>query len=116
MIEILNKLKEYFNYIFFEVRCEETVYKQIINGELFDTSQSQLVYVFPENYELVDMVGSKIYKGKEDYFVMRYRYSDYGLPVRFDKIKIDNVKDIIGRYDVEKYIELFGEVELVWQI
>ena len=112
-MDMMDKLKECFDYMIYGARYEEPVYKQIIDGELFDTSKAELVYVIPENYELADMVGDKIYRGAKGYFIMRYWNPDGGLPVRFSKISDKVVKEIIGKYDAEKYIELFGDVESV---
>lgn len=72
--------------------------KSIINGLLYDTDISELIYM--DKYK-----GRIYYKTpNNNYFVL------YGTGEIVPTIE-DNVKDILGKNDIEKYIELFGKVK-----
>lgn len=88
--------------------------REVINGKLYDTSKAINVcnliipYEKMPNYGFVVYCGCSesvsIYKGSTEWFIEIY-----------GKLKPADekwVKDILGKYDVEKYIEFFGEPEL----
>ena len=72
--------------------------KSIINGLLYDTDISELIYM--------DKYKERIYykTSNNNYFVL------YGTGEIVPTIE-DNIKDILGKNDIEKYIKLFGEVK-----
>lgn len=86
--------------------------RKVINGKLYDTSKATCIlecFVFADEIPNFDAclhlsIPVKIYKGNTKWFVTSC----------LDIIVVDEnwVKDVIGRNNVEKYIELFGEPEL----
>ena len=68
--------------------------KVIINNKLFDF----------DRLEKVTELRLKIYKGEKEF----YGIMDEGI------VEVDEnwLKELLGKYDVEKYIEVFGEPEL----
>lgn len=87
--------------------------RRIINNKLYDTSKAQNIYSIRlshddiPNYDLpiVDLGGIEvtIYKGNIEWFIEYYRF--------IEPVSEIWVQDILGRLNVDKYIELFGEVE-----
>lgn len=86
--------------------------RKIINGKLYDTSKAKyickcsvdtdtipMIDIYPRCYTVV-----LIYKGNTEWFIVIYR----------DIVVVDEfyIKAILGKSNVEKYIELFGEPEL----
>lgn len=72
--------------------------KKIVNGKLYDTSTSEEIYVD-------EWSNRHIFKTqKGNYFLL------YGNGEIVPKTE-DEIKEYLGEHDVEKYIELFGEVE-----
>lgn len=70
--------------------------KKIVNGLLYDTDTSELIYHDEINRR-------RWYKTKnENYFVL-YANGEIGPKTE------DAVRDHLGKNNVEKYIELFGE-------
>lgn len=86
--------------------------RKVINGQLYDTSKATRIlecFVFADEIPNFDaclhlLIPVKIYKGNTKWFVTSC----------LDIIVVDEnwAKDVIGRNNVEKYIELFGEPEL----
>lgn len=72
--------------------------KKIINGLLYDTEVSTIIYT--------EQINNRIwYKtNKNNYFVF------YRTGAIIPKTE-EEVKDFLGKNDVDKYIELFGEVD-----
>lgn len=94
-----------------ETRVEEPekVYREIIAGILFDTSKAEKiseVYAMPPGYSGIYFNGMKttIYEGKRLWFTV---CAGQVVPVTDEW-----VRDIIGRTDPDKYIEIFGEPEM----
>ena len=93
---------------------KELVIRKIIDGKLYDTSNAKNIcsVVVPENeipeckFPFWTLGGQKvtIYKGNTEFFIT---YSCYLQPVD-EKW----VRNWIGKQDIDKYIELFGEPEL----
>lgn len=72
--------------------------RRIIDGKMYDTDKSEIVYID----EMNDRVFYRTKKGT--YFVL-YKNGEM-------RIKNENfLKELLEKYDVDKYIELFGEVE-----
>lgn len=86
--------------------------RKIINGKLYDTSKATYicgcsvdtdtiptVNIYPRRYTVI-----LIYKGNTEWFIV----------ICGDIVVLDEfyIKVILGRNNVEKYIELFGEPEL----
>lgn len=91
--------------------------KSIINGKLYDTEKStkicqtkdhRLLFITPNgNYFSCDTENGEYIQSGEDvvYQVFAVIYSD----IRPETEQY--TRENIGMYDVEKYVELFGEVE-----
>lgn len=87
--------------------------RKIINGKLYDTSKAERIYALIlghediPNYDLpIRSLGGQdviIYRGISEWFIEYFRI--------IEPVKEDWVKYILGKYDADKYIELFGEVE-----
>jgi hypothetical protein len=72
--------------------------KRIINGLLYDTEVSELIYTD-------ETTSRKLYKTSNGNFFTFY-------PTGEIRAKTEEAtKDYLGRYDVEKYIEIFGNVD-----
>lgn len=72
--------------------------KKIIDGLLYDTETSEIIYTDEFKERTWYMTKNK------NYFIF-YRYGSI-----VPKSEIE-VKEFLGIYDVDKYIELFGEVQ-----
>lgn len=93
---------------------KELVIRKIIDGKLYDTSKAEKIctVVVPEDeipeckFPFWTLGGQKvtIYKGNTEFFIT---YSCYLQPVDEEW-----VRNWIGKKDIDKYIELFGEPEL----
>ena len=70
--------------------------KRIIDGFLYDTDTAELLY-----YSKMERT-SYYRTPKQRYFVV---YSNG----EFEVVTEDFIKDILGKYDIDKYIEIFGE-------
>lgn len=88
--------------------------RKIINGKLYDTSKAthichlRLWWEKIPGYEppICNMFGedADLYKGNTEYFLVVH--------CDIKPVTEEWVKDILGQYNTEKYIELFGEPEL----
>ena len=83
--------------------------KAIIDGKLYDTKKAELI---------IETNEKAIFRTEnENYFMAKVEYgrTQYGTDVYqyFDIEKIDEnyLKQFLGKYFVDKYIELFGKVE-----
>ena len=93
---------------------KEFVIRVIVDGKLYDTSKAEKVCTLQVTiHEIPDCklcVGSifgekvTIYKGNTEYFITYYSY--------LQPVDEEWVKRLIGKQNIEKYIELFGEPEL----
>lgn len=93
---------------------KELVIRKIIDGKLYDTSKAEKIctVLVPEaeipecKFPFWTLGGQKvtIYKGNAEFFIT---YSCYLQPVDEEW-----VRSWIGKKDIDKYIELFGEPEL----
>lgn len=72
--------------------------KKIVKGLMYDTDKSELVHIDKARKR-------QLYNTQNGNYFMFYVSGDI-LPVTEDF-----VKDYLGENDIEKYIELFGEVE-----
>ena len=70
--------------------------QRVIKGVLYDTDNSVLIY-FDEN------------KGRRYYMTPRSHFFVMFATGEIQVVSIDAMKDILGTYDIEKYIEIFGE-------
>ena len=72
--------------------------KKIINGKMYDTDISEEIY-------LDEMNNRRIFQTKKgNYFLL---YPNGELVPKTE----DEIKELLGNNDTNKYIELFGEVE-----
>lgn len=72
--------------------------KKIIDGKMYDTSTSDVIYIN-------EMNGRKLFRTKKgNYFLM---YANGEVVPKTE----DEIKEFLGVNDTNKYIELFGEVE-----
>lgn len=93
---------------------KEFVIRVIVDGKLYDTSKAKKVCTVQVTiHEIPDcklcigsIFGEKvtIYKGNTEYFITYYSY--------LQPVDEEWVKMWIGKQNIEKYIELFGEPEL----
>ena len=93
---------------------KEFVIRVIVDGKLYDTSKAEKVCTVQATiHEIPDcklcvgsMFGEKvtIYRGNTEYFITYYSY--------LRPVDEEWVKRWLGKQDIEKYIELFGEPEL----
>lgn len=94
-----------------EKTCEPI--RRIINGKLYDTSKAKNICnvilshnVIPNyNFPIFSLGGENvsIYKGNNEWFIEYFCF--------IEPVTEDWIKEIIGRRNPDKYIELFGEVE-----
>lgn len=87
--------------------------RKIINGKLYDTSKARkicnlrLSHEDIPNYNLgICNLGGEdvtLYKGNNEWFIEYYTL--------IEPVSENWIKDILGRCNAGKYIELFGEVE-----
>lgn len=80
------------------MRTKEVVMKKIINGLLYNTQTSEIIYVD-------EMTNRKIFRTEKGNFFLFYPNGEI-----VPKTKED-IKEYLGLNDTEKYIELFGDVE-----
>lgn len=93
---------------------KEFVIRVIVDGKLYDTSKAEKVCTVQVTiHEIPDcklcigsIFGEKvtIYKGNTEYFITYYSY--------LQPVDEEWVKRWLGKQNIEKYIELFGEPEL----
>lgn len=93
---------------------DNPVLQIIVNGKLYDTSKAtHICDLYLDHREIPNfkpvlccLMGEDVslYKGNTEYFIA---YCGYIEPVTEEW-----VKDILGQYNTEKYIEQFGEPEL----
>lgn len=93
--------------------CKPKPNRKIINGKLYDTSKAERIcdlilgHEDIPNYDLpIRSLGGQdviIYRGISKWFIEYFRL--------IEPVEEDWVKYILGKYDIDKYIELFGEVE-----
>lgn len=72
--------------------------KRVIDNLLYDTDVSELIYT-------EEGTNRKLYKTPNGNFFTLYPTGE------IQPKSLDATKDYLGRYDVEKYIELFGQPE-----
>lgn len=94
------------------VESNKKIRPVIINNKLYDITKATKIFEgtlfkldMPEYFDTIyAFTIVSIYKGNTEWFCLVC-----GLIVVVDE---EWVKKVLGRYDVEKYIELFGEPEL----
>ena len=72
--------------------------KKVINGLLYNTDTSTLIYEDGNKRR-------KYYMTKSGKFFVVYRTGEFAVKSE------DEIKDLLGTYDYDKYVELFGEPE-----
>lgn len=72
--------------------------RKVVNGKLYDTDKSELVYTEEEGKRW-------LYRTKKGSFFKAYSTNDI-VPITDEQ-----AKEYLGEHDVEKYIEYFGEPE-----
>jgi hypothetical protein len=72
--------------------------KKIIHGYLYDTDTATIIYEDKPKRRTYYMTENR------HYFVV-YRTKEFGVKTEED------IKELLGNNDVDKYIELFGDVE-----
>ena len=93
---------------------KEFVIRAIVDGKFYDTSKAEKICTVQVTiHEIPDcklcigsIFGEKvtIYKGNTEYFITYYSY--------LQPVDEEWVKRWLGKQNIEKYIELFGEPEL----
>ena len=76
--------------------------QQIIDGKLYDTKKSTHLGTIKENDHKID-----IYKSKKGTFFTMKICANCGLELA----KEEQIKEFLRRENVQKYIDLFGEVD-----
>ena len=97
-----------------DIETQRENLKEIIDGKLYDTSKAkEMATVILDREEIPNYVflahslcGQEviIYKGNSEWFIV-YRFV-------LQPVSEEWVKKKLGKYNVDKYIELFGEPEL----
>lgn len=88
--------------------------RSVINGKLYDTGKSEYMSCFKDNRILFRTPNGNYFSCKRynsDYVSTKERIS----LIVYSDIRPENIgdaKEEIGKYDVDRYIELFGEPEL----
>lgn len=72
--------------------------KKIVDGLLYDTDKSELIYTDVANKR-------RLFKTENNRFFIVYNNGEIVPKTE------QNAKDYLGERDIDKYIELFGEVE-----
>lgn len=72
--------------------------KKIIDGKMYDTSTAELIFVVEDS-------NRKWYKTKKGNYFLLYPNGEIIAKTE------DEVKEFLGEKSIEKYIQLFGEVE-----
>ena len=95
--------------------------KAIIDNKIYDTDSSKLIFEFRKsfsynhfllNVEMHGMEEVKIYKSKKNNYFFCYDDKDWPKRRRIEAVDLEEVKRIISNRDPDKYIELFGTVDL----
>lgn len=96
--------------------------KKIIDNKIYDTTTANKIYEFRRkcdggrsiwfpNIRLTYCTNVQIYKtNRENYFLHYDKYDD--CEEKIEVITEQKVKDIIREIDPDKYIELFGSIDL----
>lgn len=79
--------------------------RKIINGKLYDTSKAEKVISFKHKsvWQYKETLYT-LYKGKTEWFLENSGY--------IEMLTEDRAKELLVRYDIDKYIKYFGEPEL----
>lgn len=100
--------------------------KKIINNKIYDTETADLIFeyrhsfavqsvILPKGYGFTEWEKAYIFKTKKGNYFKYFKYDDdysYRDRERIEETTIEEVKSIISQMDVDKYIELFGSIEL----
>lgn len=73
--------------------------QKIIDGYLYDTETATLIYTDESNYP----------RNVNYYLTPKHNYFAVYTNGEFQVVTEQFIKDILGKYDIAKYIELFGE-------
>ena len=74
--------------------------KAIIDGKLYDTDKAELIYT-----EVVDRRTKRYY-----YMTAKRAFFCYYSKTKEIKVKTEaEIRELLGKHDVDKYIEIFGE-------
>lgn len=92
--------------------------KAIINGKLYNTEKSKKLFGIGQNRILFVTPKGNYFSCESTNDSYRYFGDDSKLAYATEQFyfniqeePLDRLKEIFGRYDIEKYIELFGEPE-----
>ena len=72
--------------------------KRVVDGLLYDTDSSELIYTDEDKHR-------KLFKTENGNFFMLF------ITGEIQPKSEESTKDYLGKYDVNKYIEIFGEPE-----
>lgn len=100
--------------------------KKIINNKIYDTDKAELVYEYrqsffvqniwlPKGYGLKEWENVFIYKTKNGNYFNYFKYEDdynYRDRERIEETTLDNIKETIKNLNPDKFIELFGKIDL----
>ena len=101
--------------------------KQIINNKIYDTETAELIYEYrhsffiqniwlPKGYGFKDWEKVSVYKTKNNNYFKYYKYIEndfnYQDRERIEPTTLENIKEIIKELNPDKFIELFGKIDL----
>lgn len=88
--------------------------QEIIDGKLYDTEKSEIICTIGKE-TLFKTVNENYFLCDGDYCLSKYFKDECFLETWYRNITpidLDKVKELLGKYNIKKYIELFGEPEL----
>lgn len=94
-------------------RTEKHHIRTVIDGKLYDTEKSEYMSIIDEERLLFKTPNGNYFSCDTKYSntIMAYERILSVYYYDIEPESIERAKDAIGRYDVDKYIELFGEPE-----
>lgn len=72
--------------------------KKVINGKVYDTEKSEVIYIDPNKRRTY-------YMTKKRAFFVLYKTGEIAVKTE------DEIRELLGTYDYDKYVEIFGEPE-----
>lgn len=72
--------------------------KKVINGKVYDTEKSEVIYIDSNKRRTY-------YITKKRAFFVLYKTGEIAVKTE------DEIRELLGTYDYDKYVEIFGEPE-----
>lgn len=72
--------------------------KRVINGKVYDTEKSEIIYIDPNKRRTY-------YMTKNHAFFVVYKTGELAVKTE------EEIRELLGMYDYDKYVEIFGEPE-----